>query len=189
MSRKDTSSCFQIVLETYTSLLMATFPSTESQAPPISVVLPVWNGEAYIADAIKSILNQSFCDFELTVVDDGSTDRTREIVDSFKDSRIHLHTLEHAGIVNALNYGVSQTHAEWIARQDADDLSMPTRLEEQWAAVRGKADAVLSYTDVEVIGEGSEFVGRAHFPRTKAFLALRLCFQCPIAHSTVLFRK
>src|SRR5207302_7996523 len=150
---------------------------------------PVWNGEAYIAAAIESILRQTFRDFELIVVDDGSTDRTKEIVGSLKDSRIHLHNLDHAGIVHALNHGVSHARAEWIARQDADDLSMPTRLEEQWAAVRENTDAVLSYTDVEVIGEGKDIVGRARFPKSKAFLALRLCYQCPITQSTVLFRK
>lgn len=157
--------------------------------PKISVVMPVWNGEKYLRPAVDTILAQTFTDFELVVVDDGSTDGTLDILASFTDSRIRLCRLEHGGIVTALNAGVAAARAEWIARQDADDLSLPSRLQAQWDAVKTNKDVVLCFSDAELIGDGAREALRARFPRTRALLALRLCFQSPIIHSTVLFRK
>ena len=160
-------------------------------APRISVVMPVWNGEKYLAEAIDGILHQTFRDFEFIIVDDGSTDATPEILKSCSDPRLRLHRLDHAGIVKALNHGVSQARAEWIARQDADDISLPGRLEAQWKALNSNPNAILAHTHVEWIGEDGHNLGSkgARFPRTRAFLALKLCFQCPIVHSTVMFNK
>lgn len=157
--------------------------------PRISIVMPVWNGEKYLRPAVASVLGQTLGDFELIVVDDGSTDTTLEILQSYSDPRLKVHRLDHGGIVNALNFGLAQARAEWIARHDADDISLPHRLERQWSEINRRSDAVLCHTDVELIGEGAASVGRARFPRTRSFLALRLCFQCPIAHGTVLFKK
>lgn len=158
-------------------------------SPCISVVMPVWNGERYLAAAVESILAQTFRDFELIVVDDGSTDATLKILKSYSDSRLQIHCLNHGGIVKALNHGLALARAEWVARQDADDISRPDRLERQWLAVQRRSDVVLCHTDVELIGEGASTIGRAHFPRTRSFVALCLCYKCPIVHSTVLFRK
>ncbi len=158
-------------------------------APSVSVVMPVWNGEKHLAAAIDSILGQTFKDFELIVVDDGSTDRTAEILRSYSDSRLQIHRLDHGGIVTALNHGVAQARAPWIARHDADDVSFPGRLEAQWNALQRNADAVLCHTDVELNVEDGTLPGHARFPRTRAFTALRLCYQCPITHSSVIFRK
>jgi len=91
--------------------------------------------------------------------------------------------------VPALNYGIEQAEAPWIARQDADDFSDPRRLEIQWKSLNADPKAIFSYTDVELIGEGSEGAGCARFPRTQAMMALRLCWQCGIVHSTVMFKK
>lgn len=151
--------------------------------------MPVWNGEVFLREAINSILSQTFTDFELIVVDDGSTDGTPAILVSYSDSRLKVCRLQHAGIVVALNTGIAQARGEWIARQDADDISQPQRLEAQWKALQFNPQAVLAHTDVDVIGEGSQSAGRARFPRTRAFVAMRLCFQCPITHSTVIFNK
>jgi glycosyltransferase involved in cell wall biosynthesis len=157
--------------------------------PRISLVMPVWNGEKYLATAIESCWTQTFPDFELIVVDDGSCDGTSEILHSYRDERLKVYRLDHGGIVNALNFGIAQSRAEWIARQDADDVSMPDRIAQQWEAVQNNPKAVLCFTDVSLLNESDEKVGRARLPRTRALIALRLCFQCPIAHSTVLFRK
>jgi glycosyltransferase involved in cell wall biosynthesis len=94
----------------------------------ISVVMPTYNCAKYIAQSIQSILNQTFKDFELLIIDDGSTDDTEEIVNQFKDSRIIYHKRKHEGISSALNYGVLESKGEWIARIDADDLNIPERL-------------------------------------------------------------
>jgi glycosyltransferase involved in cell wall biosynthesis len=157
--------------------------------PKLSVVLPVWNGEKYIAEAVESVLRQTFAHFELLVIDDGSTDATAAILASYDDPRIKIHRLAHGGIVQALNFGVAQSQAEWIARQDADDRSLPERFAMQWQALQEHKNAVLTFTDAALIGEWKSRLGRARFPRTKAFIALRLCYQSPIIHSTVVFRK
>ena len=151
--------------------------------------MPVWNGASYVAAAVESILLQTFSEFEFIIVDDGSTDSTPRILDSFAEHRIRRYRLEHAGIVAALNFGVRQSRAEWIARQDADDVSRPRRLEVQWHAVQNKNNITLSYSDFDVMDHDNLGVEKAHLPRTKALLAMKLCFECPIAHSTVLFRK
>jgi glycosyltransferase involved in cell wall biosynthesis len=157
--------------------------------PTISVLLPVLNGEKYLAEAIDSVLAQSFGDFELIILDDGSTDATPEIIAGVHDERVRPFPMKHCGLVAALNYGVSQARAEWIARQDADDVSHPRRLEQQWAAVRGADSSVLSYTSRETLCDGIVSPWPGHFPRSRALLALQLCYMNPITHSTVLFRK
>ena len=158
-------------------------------SPQISVLMPVWNGADFIAAAVDSILAQTFTNFELLVVDDGSTDRTPEILRSYTDPRLRVLRLDHAGIVVALNHGLSQAKANWIARLDADDISEPRRLELQWQAVGRNPQAVLCHTAAAFFGDGSALVGTARFPRSRSFTALRLCYQCPIVHSTVLFKK
>lgn len=157
--------------------------------PLISVVMPVWNGEKYLAESMESLFAQTFRDFELIVVDDGSTDATPEILRSYTDPRLRHFRLDHAGIVTALNFGVEQARAEWIGRQDADDISLPARLGAQWDALNRHPGAVLSHTEVEVFGEKSAAVGHPRFPRSRGFTALKLCFQCPIVHSSVIFNK
>jgi len=151
--------------------------------------MPVWNGADFIAAAVNSVLAQTFTNFELLVVDDGSTDRTPEILRSYSDPRLRVLRLDHAGIVVALNHGLSQARAAWIARLDADDISEPRRLEWQWQAVSRNPQAVLCHTAAAYFGDGSTLVGAARFPRSRSFTALRLCHQCPIVHSTVLFKK
>lgn len=155
--------------------------------PKISVVMPVWNGEKYIREAIDSILNQTYGDFEFIIIDDGSTDQTIEIIDSYDDSRIRLFKRDHEGIVSALNFGVGQARAEWIARQDADDVSLPERFKRQMRLLKN-SEAVLCYGACEMIGTPSG--GRTPYvARTKALLSLQMCIRCPIVHTSVLFSK
>jgi glycosyltransferase involved in cell wall biosynthesis len=156
--------------------------------PRITVLMPVWNAERFLAQAVESILNQSFKDFELLVVDGGSTDRTLDILSQFNDPRIRVIKAP-PGIVAALNLGLQQAKGDWIARQDADDVSHPQRLEQQWEAVSREPETVFCHTNVELIGNNVSSVGRSHFPRTQGFLALKLCFQCGIVHSTAFFKK
>jgi glycosyltransferase involved in cell wall biosynthesis len=157
--------------------------------PRISIIMPVWNGEKFIAAAVDSLLAQTYSDFELLVIDDGSTDRTSEILLSYADARLRVLRLDHAGIVVALNHGLSQAKAQWVARLDADDLSLPCRLELQWQAVNRHPQAVLCHTNVTHFGEDGLSIGEARLPLSRSFTALRLCYQCPIIHSTVLFKK
>lgn len=97
----------------------------------ISVLMPAYNCGKYIAQSIKSILNQTYSDFEFIIIDDGSTDDTESIINNSKDKRIQFYKTEHKGTASALNYGVSKASGDWIARIDADDLNVPERLEKQ----------------------------------------------------------
>lgn len=159
--------------------------------PLISVVMPVWNGERYLPEALDSILAQSFRDFEFIILDDGSTDRTPGILAAYaaRDPRIRVVRLDHEGIVIALNRGVAEARARWIARMDADDIAHPERFARQWAAIQGNPDAILCHTYISIIGDPKFVTPAGRFVRSKALLALRLCFQCPIVHPTVMFRK
>ncbi len=99
-----------------------------SNIPKVTVLMPVYNGEEYLREAIESILGQSFTDFELLIINDGSTDRSVEIIQSYRDPRIRLvHNERNMGLVPTLNKGVKLANGEYIARMDADDISLPER--------------------------------------------------------------
>jgi len=104
--------------------------------PELSIVLPVRDGERYVREAIESLLTQTVRDFELVVVDDGSTDATVEIVGGTVDRRVQLVQQERLGLVEALNRGLAESSAPIVARMDADDISLPSRLERQIVALR-----------------------------------------------------
>jgi len=100
--------------------------------PKASVIMPVYNEEKYIKKAIESILNQTFKDFEFIIIDDGSTDRTKEILKKYKDKRIKIITNRKNEFVSrALNKGIKKAKGEYIIRIDGDDIALPNRLEKQ----------------------------------------------------------
>ena len=94
--------------------------------PQVTVLMPVFNGEKYLAEAIESILNQTFKDFEFLIVDDGSEDRSAEIINSYKDKRIKLLRNErNLGVSRSCNKGIKLAEGKYIARMDCDDISLP----------------------------------------------------------------
>ena len=103
------------------------------RVPKASVVLPIFNGEKYLHEAIDSVLKQSFDDFELLLIDDGSADNTLEIINHYKssDSRCRVFTRGNKGLVCSLNEGIEQARGEIILRMDADDICLPDRFEKQ----------------------------------------------------------
>lgn len=125
----------------------------------ITVLLPVYNGEKYLAEAINSILTQTLKDFELLIINDGSTDKTSLIIGQFKDKRIR--TLTHKknlGLVTSLNEGISAARGEYIARMDSDDVSLPTRFEEQLKCFE-KTGADLVATRIITIDSAGKILG------------------------------
>lgn len=94
----------------------------------LSIVMPTYNCAQYLENSVKSILNQSFTDFEFLIIDDGSTDSTEELISKIKDSRIKYIKLDHVGFTSALNLGLSLAQSEWVARMDSDDIAHPDRL-------------------------------------------------------------
>jgi len=115
-----------------------------SSSPAISVVAAAYNAQRYLAEMIDSFLAQTFTDFELIIVDDGSTDSTAEILRSYaqRDARVKPLFIEHTGIVGAANAGIEAARSDLIARADADDISMPQRLEKQLAYMREHPECV-----------------------------------------------
>jgi glycosyltransferase involved in cell wall biosynthesis len=102
---------------------------------PISVLMPVYNAEKYLKESICSILNQTYGDFEFLIINDGSTDKSEEIILSFKDERIVYHKNEsNIKLIATLNKGIALARGKYIARMDADDISLPDRLLHQVAS-------------------------------------------------------
>lgn len=116
--------------------------------PKITVLMSVYNGEKYLGEAIDSILNQTFKNFEFLIIDDGSTDSSAEIIHSYTDPRIRLiRNRENIGLTGSLNKGLKLAKGKYIARMDADDISLPERLEREVAI----ADA---YPEITVVTTG-----------------------------------
>lgn len=100
--------------------------------PKVSVILPVYNSEKYLKQSIKSILDQSFSDFEIIAINDGSIDNSLSILDSFHDKRIKIfHNIKNIGISASLNFGIQNSSGEYIARMDSDDICLSNRLKNQ----------------------------------------------------------
>ena len=107
--------------------------------PIVTVLLPVYNGERYLREAVESILTQTLESFELLIVDDGSTDGTAAICRSFTDARVRVHRYEeNAGVIFALNAGIDLITTKYVARMDADDISLPDRLARQVAFLEAR---------------------------------------------------
>lgn len=157
--------------------------------PALSVVMPVWNGANYIKEAIDSILAQTFQNFEFLIVDDGSTDETIAIIQSYQDPRIRLIQQEHEGIVVALNRGIAESRATWIARMDADDIAMPDRFNKQLQALIKHPDAVMCYTNFKLFYQDGKILQIPYFRSSFQTLMIQLCSFCPIAHDSVIYRK
>ncbi len=126
------------------STLMTRQPAF-SVSPPLTVLLSVHNGRRYLREAVQSILDQSFGDFEFLIINDGSTDDSLEILNEFaqKDSRIRIISRANRGLTVTLNEGITLARGEFIARMDADDIALPDRLEKQLAYLQNNPECVL----------------------------------------------
>lgn len=153
----------------------------KTHTPNISVVMPTYNVEKYVGEAVNSILGQTFTDFELIIVDDGSADRTTEILRSYTDPRIRLLFNEkNEGNYPARNRGYRLTKGKYIAVMDADDVCYPNRLQVQY-------DYLEAHPDVQLIGSAWHFVGGldrnvevlTDYEEIKLFLLDNSCFLHP----------
>lgn len=150
--------------------------------------MPAFNAREDIARALRDLLSQSFRDFEILVVDDGSSDGTGEIVLGFRDARIRLVTLPgNRGLVGALNAGLAEARGLWIARQDADDRCHPSRLSLQHELVRSSPGAVLFYSRARLIDRRGWWRGSMRPPLTGEGLRWDLCFRNAVPHTSAVF--
>lgn len=158
--------------------------------PRVTVLMPAYNAGKYIAEAIRSVLNQTFADFELLIVDDGSTDNTLVIIKSFADPRIRLLTQANKGISVALNSGLAAANGYYVARFDADDVCLPQRLTRQVCFLDAQPGCLIVGSDAEYISENGEhlfdFRCRGHSHRE---ILEKLYSACPFIHSGVMYRK
>jgi glycosyltransferase involved in cell wall biosynthesis len=156
------------------------------------VLLPVWNGEAFLAKAIESMLRQTFSSFELIVIDDGSTDRTAGIAEEFasRDERVRALRRPHEGLPMTLNAGIAAARGEYVARMDADDISVPDRLEKQVAYLDKHRECVAVGTWIEVVDESGRHIGLKTFVTAHEDITAALLHGIsPIAHPTVVARR
>ncbi|MBS0152398.1 MAG: glycosyltransferase [Nitrospira sp.] len=158
-------------------------------SPRISCVLAVWNGETYLPESIRSIQAQTFHDWELIVVDDGSTDRTSQILDHFQreDTRIRVYHQSKQGLVASLNQGILVARGEYIARMDADDVSMPDRLTTQVEYLNRHQDIGICGSWIETFGVDTSKV--VEYPCDDDAIRCQLLFASSLAHPSTMFRR
>lgn len=156
---------------------------------PVTVLMPVYNAEPFLEEAIKSILGQTLNDFEFLIINDGSTDRTKEIIESFDDSRINALHIDNIGLSAVLEVGMNLARGEYIARMDGDDISLPRRLEIQKQILDQNPDFVLVHCLVDFINEEGKTINNS--PRenyTNIETKWILLWKNIIVHPSVMMR-
>ncbi len=154
----------------------------------LTVLLPVYNGERYLRDTIQSLLTQTYTDFELLIIDDGSTDRSLEIIESFTDDRIKvLKNTERLKLSGALNRGMKEAKGKYIARMDADDIALPHRLQRQFEYMEQNPKVGMCGTAIEIFGNVK--TRKDIYPKTAEEIKAYALFDCPFCHPTVMMRR
>ena len=156
----------------------------------ITVLMPAYNAGKYIREAIASVLEQTYHEFELLIINDGSTDNTVSEVLSFNDPRIVLVNNEHQGIAATLNTGLRLADTYYVARFDADDICMPDRLEKQFNFLQDHPDYVMVGSDAEYILENGDFLFSFKcIAHSNDEVQENMYVYCPFIHSSVMYKK
>ncbi|KZE63417.1 hypothetical protein AWM68_15490 [Fictibacillus phosphorivorans] len=163
----------------------------------VSVIMPVFNGECYLKESIKSVLLQTYKNFELIIINDGSIDGTKNILSTLDDRRIKvIHLEENCGAAHALNTGIGAAQGDWIAIQDADDISLPNKLEEQVRFIKEHRDVNAAGSFIECISGETEVPKRSlHIESTRNHLSSKehiyayRYYLNPFCHGSVIFSK
>lgn len=161
----------------------------QGTVPSVSVVMPAYNAERYLPEAIDSILTQTYTDFELIIINDGSTDSTKEIINSYSDPRIvYIENEQNSGICVTLNKGIDAARGRYIARMDSDDIALPERLRTQVQYMDANPHIGALGSDIEIFGEGIKpyIFHQLHSPEE---CAAGLIFNSCFAHPSVIIRK
>ena len=155
--------------------------------PKVSVVMSFYNCELYILDAIQSILNQTFGDFELICIDDASTDRSAIILESIKDPRIIIiYNDKNMGVAKSVNRGVAIAQGELIARMDADDISFTDRLEKQVKFLIKNPKVVATGGQCIIIDEVNNIIGNKNFPTQSSKLKDMIFWAIPMQQPSMM---
>ena len=161
-----------------------------AETPAVSVIMPVYNGAKYLREAVDSILRQSFRDFEFIILDDGSTDSTWEILQSYDSpSVVLLHNEENIGLPRSLNKALAVARGKYIARIDADDTAEPNRLERQLAFLQHHPEVGLLGTGSKMLYEDLGYERLRRPPLTNLELRSALVRRNPFMHSSVMMPR
>jgi len=159
------------------------------KAPAITVIMPAYNAARFIYGAIHSVLLQTFADFELLIIDDGSTDGTGNEIARFADPRIRLlRNSQNLGLIKTLNAGLEKAEGKYVARLDADDISYPQRFEKQIDILQRDPDVGLVAGWTEIIDEHSRTRGFGNWQLSSEAIYYVLHFRQCLTHSSVMFR-
>jgi glycosyltransferase involved in cell wall biosynthesis len=154
--------------------------------PKVTVLMPVYNGELFLREAIESILNQNFNDFELLLIDDGSMDQSAAIISSYADPRIRFYSNgSNRGLIFTLNKGLDLAEGEYIARMDCDDFAFPDRLGRQ-------VEFMNQYPEIGLCGTAMKYMHQdvwVKHPTDHDDIKAGLLFYCALNHPTVMMRK
>jgi glycosyltransferase involved in cell wall biosynthesis len=165
---------------------------SQPAAPRLTVLLPVYDAEAFVAEAVESILAQSFRDFELLAIDDGSRDGSAALLDAFarRDPRVRVVRRPHAGLVATLNAGLALARGELIARMDADDVALPRRFERQVERLDRDPGLVCIGGAFEVIDSKGRRIDVVHRPcHSEPILEALLAGVSAVCHATAMYRR
>lgn len=159
--------------------------------PLVSIVMSVYNGEKYLDEAITSVLEQNFRNFEFIIIDDGSKDGTSSILQRYAklDKRICVHSQKNLGLIPSLNKGCRLAQGKYVARMDADDINLPERLIKQVHHMEAHSEIGVLGTWVEYIDESGKTYGQWRMPTQPALVGWSLLFGTCLAHPTVIMRS
>ncbi len=169
------------------------------KTPKVSILMPVYNGEKYLREAIDSILKQTFTDFELLIVNDGSKDKSKEIIESYDDKRIVLINQKNQGVARSLNNGLKITKGEYVRRFDADDKALPESLEIQVNFLDNNPDYVMVANQQAHMTENGKIAWDFRLPNKKFFKGkekvdldlshFSMSTASPVVHGTACYRR
>ncbi|MDU1891731.1 MAG: glycosyltransferase [Dysgonomonas sp.] len=156
----------------------------------VSILMPVYNAEQYVAQAIRSVLSQSFSDWELILINDGSIDKSESIIKQFDDNRIYyLKNSSNIGLIKTLNKGIDLCQGKYIARMDADDISHPDRLKYQVDFMERNPSYLMCGTDAAVIDNDDTITGKIRNFTNNRLLKINLLFTTPFIHPSVMVKR
>lgn len=168
--------------------LQKTLP--DGRQAKISVVMSVYNGMPYLEEAVKSILNQTYRNFEFIIIDDASTDSSWGYLKSLKDRRIKLIKNEkNLGLASSLNKGIKAARGDYVARMDADDISLPQRFEKQINFFKAHKDYILVGSQVIWVDKNNNLISGFDTPLKDEDIRKKLIIRNQFHHATVMFRR
>ncbi|WP_272539873.1 glycosyltransferase [Providencia sp. PROV197] len=155
----------------------------------VSVILPVYNAEKFLYEAIDSIIRQTYKNLQIIIINDGSTDRSLDIINSFDDKRILIITRENKGLIYTLNEGLHLSKGSYIARMDADDIARFDRIEKQLRFLKKNKNVAIVGSYANLIDEDGNDIGLKKKPHSDKIIKAICFFGSPFIHPSVMFNK